>query len=381
MQIKTNQVIGLPIYSIDEGKNIHKVEDVVYDPAAHRIQALIVDGGGIFSEGRALDIDDIKSIGEDAVIIQSESLLKKTSELEATSKRIANEDTYLTKSTVLTEDGTNLGKIVDLVFNSENGQVEELEISQGGIRDMQSGRKRIKPANIVTVGEDALIVSSFTEVAFNAQAEEGGAQGIFNQARKTAQETVNDWRNKWESPETQSKINEAQSNFESVVLSSKQKLEDVADQARTQFDQAKDNPETHQQLDELQQKAAHTAREVQSKAEDARESAADQFAEQKRRASSKIDEQMVKNQQDKETEAVGQYVTRNILDNHDKLIARRGEMVTHGILDQAKHAGSLDVVVNNVSPQPLSSYAGALGGEVERSDEDNDEKVPPHQAT
>jgi uncharacterized protein YrrD len=366
MLITTNHVIGLPIFTINEGKNIDKIEDVIYDPSSQRILALIVNNGGLFSEGKVIAMEDIKSIGDDAVVIQTEQALKNTSELETDARHIAQDDTYLTKSNVVTESGKNLGKITDLLFDPQTGKVEELEVSQGELRDMQTGKKRIRPEHIVTVGKDALIVSSFTEVEFDAQAEEGGLQGSLNQVKESAQEAVENLRHQWDSPDTQEKISHAKESVTAATESGRDKLQQVADEARQRLHDTKNDPENQRKLEDLKIKAEQTAEEVKNRAQQARDKTSQVAQEGQQQAKEKLEEQQTQHHLSKENAAVGQYITRNVLDQQDHLIAKRGDMVTHNMLDQAKHAGTLDNILANLSSQPIASYTGALGGEVER---------------
>lgn len=342
MLIKANDVIGLKIFTVMEGKNIDKVEDVVYDPASQRIEALIVNNGGIFSSGKAIAIENIRSIGEDAVVVESEDVLENIDSLKAEAKHIAEDDTYLTKSAVLTEDGNDLGKVTDLLFDSETGKVEELEVSQGGLRNIQSGKKHVKPDNIVTVGEDALIVNSFTEDAFNTQAEEGGMQGMVNKAKTSATAAATGIKEAWESPETQSKINQTKEDVKSAAISGKEQLQKAAEKAKTKLAEEKNDPENQQKIQELKDKAGQTGENIRQQA-----------AQWKETASQEVDQKKQAMEMRQEEEVVGQYLTKNILDNNDIVLAKRGEIVTNELLIQADANGVKEQILQNVSKEPV----------------------------
>lgn len=361
MIVKANDVIGLKVFSVDEGKEVDAVEDVIYNPSASKIEALLVDSGGIFSSGQVIAMEDVKSIGDDAVIIQSESMMKSVKELPDDIRHIAEDDTHLTKAKVMTEQGKDLGKVSDLLFDPDTGEVVELEVSQGGWRDMQSGRRRVKLHDVTTVGEDALIVKSFTEVEFGEQAEKGGMMGALNRAKESTQEAVDDVKRQWESPETQHRLQKAKDNMRSVVDEGEQKLQQGADQAKGSLESAKHDPENQRKMSEAGGKLEEAAESVRLKAEELTAS-----------AKSAVNDKKSENLTHKEDEAVGQYITRNVLDRNDMVVAARGEVVTHDILDAAKEAGVEDVVLGNLSQRPVGQTAGMLGGEVEKDRDDID---------
>lgn len=183
MIIKGKDVIGLKVVTVDTGTVIQTVDDIAYDPTDHRITALLVDSGGLFSSAKAIHIDDVRNIGEDAVIVHDESAIKSTKDLSSDVRSISDSNKHLVKTNVLTIDGKELGKVTDIFFDSETGYVETMEVSQGGLKTMTEGKKSIKPSDIVTIGADATIVSTYTEAVLDAQGEEGGLKGMLNDAK------------------------------------------------------------------------------------------------------------------------------------------------------------------------------------------------------
>src|SRR4051812_43395843 len=109
MLTKGDKVIGLNVVTVDDGKVLHTVKDIVFDPKENKIRGVLVDEGGWFSDAKFIFIEDIKSIGKDAVMVQNISVVKKASELHGKVSHIIQDDNYLTKTKVITEDGTQLG--------------------------------------------------------------------------------------------------------------------------------------------------------------------------------------------------------------------------------------------------------------------------------
>lgn len=189
MLVKANNVIGLKVVTLETGKEVTKIEDVVYDPRDNMVKALVIDEGGWFSDAKVILFEDIKSIGEDAVIIESEERVRTASEVSSRVANIAREEQNLTKTKIITEEGDELGSVSDIIFDSKTGKVEEFEVSQGA-QNLASGKKTIRVNNIITVGEDATIVSGVSKQVVEQQAQQQGIQGAIKKATEAVKEKV-----------------------------------------------------------------------------------------------------------------------------------------------------------------------------------------------
>lgn len=185
--IKGNDVIGHKVITLKSGKEVGKVSDVVYDPGEQRVKAFLVDEGHWFGNGRAIPLSDIKSIGKDAVIIDSENLVRRVSDVMGRETSLGRNGHHLAKTRVVTDTGTDLGRVSDIYFDPGSGDVEELEVTQG-LADIQSGKKAVKVGSIITVGEDATIVEKTAEDEITKQAQSGGVYGAVNKARGEVEE-------------------------------------------------------------------------------------------------------------------------------------------------------------------------------------------------
>lgn len=183
--MKGTDVIGLKVMAREGVKKIDNVKEIAYDPNDHMVKALIVDEGGWFSDAKVILFNDISSIGKDAVMIESERLIRKASEITQSIKRIVKGDTFLTGNKIITQEGTELGNVSDIYFDAASGKVYELEVSQG-LKNIQSGKKRIKVDDIVKIGEDATMVRSYVEDTLQQQ--QGGVQGAVNKTVDVAQD-------------------------------------------------------------------------------------------------------------------------------------------------------------------------------------------------
>ncbi len=188
MMLKGTDVIGLNVFTVRDGRKLSAVKDIVYDPRQHKVLALIVDEGGWFSDATVIPIDQVKSIGDDAVLIDNEDVLMKADEVSEYVSSVAGSSTYLTKTRVLTDTGKDLGTVNDIYFDPTTGSVDELEVSQGVVGDISGGMKKVRVADIVTVGQDATIVKGYVEDSLEAQADQGGVQGLVQEGMQKAYE-------------------------------------------------------------------------------------------------------------------------------------------------------------------------------------------------
>lgn len=187
MRVKGSDVIGAKVFTVDDGRLVEDIDDIIYNPKTNKVEALLVNPGGIFSEAKIILIKDARGIGKDAVLIQNDEVMKRTPDIPKDVAAIATKGAYLTENRMITESGVDLGKVVDILFDSENGIVEEFEVSQG-LKDVAIGRKHVKVSDIITVGKDALIVKGYTEKKIEEQAKKGGVVGAVRGGAKTIRE-------------------------------------------------------------------------------------------------------------------------------------------------------------------------------------------------
>lgn len=302
--IKGRDLVGLKVVTVQKGKIVDDVEELVFDPQDNMVKALVVDPGGFLKGAKVILFEDIKTIGRDAVIIESDELVKKADDVQESISRIVRDDNYLTANRVMTEDGTDLGRVSDIYFDPRTGKVFVLEVSQGAVKNVQSGKKRVNVSDIVKVGEDVTIVRKFAEMDFETQGQTQGLIGAAKSAREKAP---------------------------GIVEQIKEKASEIAQDSRQKIEEVKNDPNTQKRIEELKSKATAARDTVAQKAMEGRE----------------------KIKADRKTDALGKYLSVNILSPGDEIIARRGEIVTNELLFRAESLGMLEKVLGNISTEPI----------------------------
>lgn len=290
MLIKGKDVIGLNVVTIDTGTVIETVKDVAYNPTTQRIEALFVRNGGLFKQAKAIHIDAVHNIGEDAAIVADASVVKSAKDQPKVITSISGSNKYLIQTKVLTIKGKALGKVSDIVFDSQTGIVDSMEVSQGGLKTLTEGKKSIKPSDIVTIGVDTTIVSTYTELKLEAQGEQGGLKGVMNEAKQKVADISEEAKQVTQdlaahAAETGREIGEnAQNTSEKLLKTASEAYEDTNVATRKQLKQAKRN------TDEITNKALEIAEDVKENVKDNYGSQVDSLRNTRRKVVSKTQE-------------------------------------------------------------------------------------------
>lgn len=150
-----SELMSLPVIATQQGREIGRVKDVLFDPNAHQLLGLMVTAAAAAESTMFLERDAIRSIGDDAVTVDSDDKLGAVASYPRV-REIIDSGIHLKGAPVLTESGESLGR-VDKIMVDEAGGVAAYEVSRGVLG--LGGRKEIAPADVISIGEDAIIVS------------------------------------------------------------------------------------------------------------------------------------------------------------------------------------------------------------------------------
>lgn len=189
---KGSDILGKTVVALDTGAKLETVSDLIFDQNNNQLLALLVDDGGWFSEARVLPLNAVQTIGPDAVLTPSKSAIVEAPRLPAV-QRILQNNNILKGTTVMTTDGRDLGKLVDLFFDEQTGQIEGFEVSGGIFADAATGRSFVPATHTFKIGEDAAFVPP--EVASMMEAQDaGGIKGALDKAGDKIKQGANQAR-------------------------------------------------------------------------------------------------------------------------------------------------------------------------------------------
>jgi uncharacterized protein YrrD len=155
-----SQIRGLPVVTVRGGEDIAEVRDVIYSPEVGRLVGMTLNQRGFLSGRRreVLPAEMIHAVGQHAVMVIDEVQLVAPEHAPEDVAHPATERNVLGDD-VLTEGGTSLGEVVDLVLLvGSNGEVVGYQIDKAG-----GGHGYIPLPAQLAVSGDALVVPDITE--------------------------------------------------------------------------------------------------------------------------------------------------------------------------------------------------------------------------
>lgn len=146
--LRSSEIIKLPVVTYG-GEDIAQVKDVVYAANGGQLGGFTLNGRGLFAGplAKALPWSVVVGMGPDAVIIAAEDVLTDIdSLLGGTAASGAGGD--ILGSQVLTDDGTALGVVVDVV----------VEVGGGGASQADVVGYEIDPSDALGGGKNRLLI-------------------------------------------------------------------------------------------------------------------------------------------------------------------------------------------------------------------------------
>jgi uncharacterized protein YrrD len=155
-----SQIRGLPVVTVRGGEDVAEVRDVIYNPEAGRLVGVTLNRRGFLAGRRreVLPAEAIHAIGQHAVMVIDESSLVGPGDAPEDVARPATERNVLGDD-VLTEGGTSLGTVTDLVLLvGSSGEVLGYQIDKA-----TGGQGYIPLPAQLSVSGVALVVPNLTQ--------------------------------------------------------------------------------------------------------------------------------------------------------------------------------------------------------------------------
>ena len=116
--IRTSELHRMTAIDVDAAAKIGHVDEIYLDLTRHAIAALSIARGNVLSgeDDVVLAADAVTSIGEDAVMVHVPRRMTESVELLTRASNLAGR-------AIVTESGTHLGKLDDVLFDEESGRI------------------------------------------------------------------------------------------------------------------------------------------------------------------------------------------------------------------------------------------------------------------
>ena len=184
---KGSEIIGKSVIAFDTGEKFETVLDLIFDQNSNRILGFLVDEAGWFSTSNVIPLNSIQSIGPDALIVASSSVEVPANQIPEID-RVLEHNNIMKGTKIVSTDGRDLGKMIDLYFDEHTGEIEGYEVSGGIFADAYTGRSFVPAPETLKIGKDVAFVPS--ETADMMQEQVGGIKAAMQTAGGKIQETA-----------------------------------------------------------------------------------------------------------------------------------------------------------------------------------------------
>jgi uncharacterized protein YrrD len=150
------ELTGLAVITLEGGERLGRLHDVIFRMPLGQIAGFLVSGGGLFAKTQFLPISQVRSVGTDAVTITGAEALSDKNPANVGSDEF--EGRSQEGCPVLSTGGTVLGKIADVLVDTDALTVSAFLISTGLVTNALHGKPRLPLALVRTLGKDSVVV-------------------------------------------------------------------------------------------------------------------------------------------------------------------------------------------------------------------------------
>lgn len=151
---KSQEIIGLPVFSVLDGKKIGQVKDLVLNPEEGKLDFILVSNGSWYSGARVLPYKAVMGIGLHAVTTESDSLMTNISET-ASAHNLLQRNIEIKGNKVLTNRGNLIGIVIEYEVDETTGKVTQLEYRTA---QDESVVETIDAGMVLTYGMDVIVI-------------------------------------------------------------------------------------------------------------------------------------------------------------------------------------------------------------------------------
>jgi uncharacterized protein YrrD len=158
----SQELHGKSVVSVNNGQIIAKVEDVLLDPTALRVAALVTMTGGLGSmlklerKTEAISSDEVQVWGQDVVLVSGPDVAVNIEELPDSDQWVSVSEKIKGRD-VISADGTRIGQLNDVVIDLK-GRLVGYDLARVFVEGPPSQSKRIAVEATRSLGQDVLIV-------------------------------------------------------------------------------------------------------------------------------------------------------------------------------------------------------------------------------
>lgn len=164
----SQQVLGLPVLSIEEGKQIGLIKHLVLNPELGKVSYLLVEDAAWYLGLKTIPFESVQGIGEFGLTIENRSSLSAVADSPAVIE-LLEKDLSLPGIKVLSKKGRLVGTVGDFIINENSGGIVGCQLT---LVNNEKPDGIIPRKSILTFGHDFLVVEEGIENVLVAGIEE-----------------------------------------------------------------------------------------------------------------------------------------------------------------------------------------------------------------
>ncbi|MGH3854870.1 MAG: PRC-barrel domain-containing protein [Pseudonocardiaceae bacterium] len=177
--LRASELAGRPVVTLG-GELVAEIKDIVFERTGGRIAGFTLRNPGLFSRSRkdSLPWSGVHGVGRDAVMVPDETVLISAKEL---APRNEAHKADVLEDRVLTDNGQDLGRVVDVVLHCGTSlDVVGYEVQASAALGTAGRRVFIPlPDTVAVSGENLIVPAAATEFVAEDLAGFGAAVGAF----------------------------------------------------------------------------------------------------------------------------------------------------------------------------------------------------------
>lgn len=159
MIVPVNQLISSPVMSIQTGKEIAVINNVLVDPDSLKIIAFILDGPNLDQYPSFLRLEDIRELSDIGFIVDSSDEFIGLDDVIKI-KDIFEEEFDLVGMTVIDTHRQKIGTVNEIFFSTLTFEIEQLSVLPPLMKRFTDSEKLIHTSQIKKITDDTIIVRS-----------------------------------------------------------------------------------------------------------------------------------------------------------------------------------------------------------------------------
>ncbi len=153
--IRVMDIKGIPVISLQDGRRLGYVDGPVFDNN-DCLTGFLLESRGLMPSRKYIALDNMLRVDRNSCVVYNSNSVEKLP-VGTKSRRHSGHEDMLGKD-VKNASGNSLGVVKDLVYSTETGSIQGLELSRGFIDDALEGRNVVMVKDGIEVAEEYITV-------------------------------------------------------------------------------------------------------------------------------------------------------------------------------------------------------------------------------